>query len=187
MNTIEHLTREQLDTDYAAMDASPQNGGTVELIVARPEADQRSLLNEAELNTEVGLVGDSWLARGSSSTDDGSANPEAQLTLMNSRIAQLVAGDKAHWPLAGDQLYVDLDLSIDNLPPGQRVRIGEALIEISALPHTGCKKFMARFGEDALAFISTPTGKANRMRGVNCRVIEAGRIRVGDRLEKVDS
>jgi hypothetical protein len=167
------------------MERSPQDGGLLELIVARPEIGERLLLDEAELDSRVGLVGDNWLARGSRHTDDGTAVPGAQIALMNSRIAQLVAQDQSRWPLAGDQLYVDLDLSSDNLPPGQRLRLGTALLEVTPEPHTGCKKFSARFGVDALAFISTPEGKAQRLRGMYVVVIEAGRIRVGDRLAKV--
>ncbi len=148
------------------------------MIVARPDVGERKPLEEAELSTEVGLVGDNWLAR-------DTAVPEAQITLMNSRIIQLLTQDREHWPLAGDQLFVDFDISMENLPPGQQIRIGTALLEISELPHTGCKKFMARFGEDALAFISTPEGRAQRMRGVNARVIQGGAIRVGDAVVKV--
>ena len=87
---------------------------------------------------------------------DGSANPDAQLTLMNARVVALVAGERERWPLAGDQLYVDLDLSADNLPPGTRLAVGSAVIEVTPEPHTGCAKFSARFGSEALRFVNSP-------------------------------
>lgn len=161
---------------------SPADEGVVEMIVRRPGVDQREVLQEAELSLVDGLVGDSWRARGSKS---GPANPEAQVTLMNSRIIQLVAQEAARWPLAGDQLFVDLDLSIANLPPGQRLAIGTAVIEISAVPHTGCDKFTARFGGDATRFVNSPEGRQQRRRGANARVVQPGIIRQGDRVRKV--
>jgi MOSC domain-containing protein YiiM len=133
------------------------------------------------------VVGDTWRVRGSSSTADGSPNPEAQITVMNARAAAAFAGDVERWPLAGDQLYVDLDISEMNLPAGTRVRVGDAEIEVSAKPHTGCAKFSARFGADALRMVSTPTGRSLRLRGMNARVTKSGVIRVGDSIERATS
>jgi MOSC domain-containing protein YiiM len=164
---------------------SPADNGTVELIVRRPAVDEREVLTEAWLDVHHGLEGDTWLARGSSRTPDGSANMEAQLTLMNARTAAAVAGERERWPLAGDQLYVDLDLSLENLPPGSRVQIGSAVIEFSEAPHTGCAKFSARFGVGALRFVNSPTGRELRLRGANCRVVVAGIIRPGDLIRKL--
>jgi MOSC domain-containing protein YiiM len=164
---------------------SPADNGTVELIVRRPAVDEREVLTEAWLDVHDGLEGDTWFARGSSRTPDGSANMEAQLTLMNARTAAAVAGDRERWPLAGDQLYVDLDLSLENVPPGTRVQIGSAVIEFSEAPHTGCAKFSARFGVDATRFVNSPTGRELRLRGANCRVVVAGKIRPGDLISKL--
>ena len=158
--------------------------GRVELIAARPAVDERQVLTEAWLDVRDGLAGDTWRARGSSRTSDGGADPDAQLTLMNARVAAAIAGERERWPLAGDQLYVDLDLSLANLPPGSRVQIGSAVIEFSESPHTGCAKFSARFGNDAQRFVNSPTGRELRLRGANCRVVVAGTVRPGDAITK---
>jgi MOSC domain-containing protein YiiM len=138
------------------------------------------VLEVGTLNAADGLVGDDWRSRGSSRMPDGLANPDAQLTLMSSRVAALFAGSEWRWPLAGDQLYVDLDLSEAALPPGTRLAVGGAQIEISPLPHTGCAKFSARFGSAALRLANTPDGRALRLRGVYARVIASGEVRRGD-------
>jgi hypothetical protein len=143
------------------------------------------VLDVGMLDLELGLVGDVWLARGSRSRPDGAANPLAQLTLMNARTAELVTGSRERWPLAGDQLYVDLDLSIENLPAGTRLAVGEAVVEITEEPHTGCAKFSARFGSDALKFVNKPPGRELRLRGVNARVVTPGAVRAGDAISKI--
>jgi MOSC domain-containing protein YiiM len=147
--------------------------------------DEREVVTEARLNIQDGLEGDTWLVRGSSRTPDGGPNPEAQLTLMNARLAEAIAQDRQRWPLAGDQLYVDLDLSRANLPPGSRVQIGSAVIEFSEPPHTGCAKFSSRFGVDALKFVNSTVGRELRLRGANCRVVVAGTVRTGDVIRKL--
>jgi hypothetical protein len=167
--------------------AAPADDGTVELISRRPAVDEREVLTEASLDVNEGLVGDTWLTRGSSRTPDGNAALDAQLTLMNARLAAAVAGERERWPLAGDQLYVDLDISLANMPPGSRVQIGSAVIEFSEAPHTGCAKFSARFGNDALRFVNSPTGRELRLRGANCRVVVAGTVRQGDAIRKLAS
>jgi MOSC domain-containing protein YiiM len=90
-----------------------------------------------------------------------------------------------HWQLAGDQLFIDLDLSEENLPPGTQLAMGTAVIEVTAEPHTGCGKFIARFGVDAVKFVNSPIGQRLRLRGVNARVVRSGRIRVGDSIRKL--
>jgi MOSC domain-containing protein YiiM len=167
--------------------AAPRQLGTVRLIVRRPAVDEREVVSEAQLDVDEGLVGDNWRVRGSSSTAEGAAHPEAQITVMNARAAAGLAGDLDRWPLAGDQLYVDFDISEENLPPGTRVLVGDAEIEVSAKPHTGCSKFSARFGKDALRLVSTPNGRSLRLRGMNARVTKSGTVRVGDRIEPVRS
>jgi hypothetical protein len=175
----------ELELGVDEIKASPKDNGVLQMIVRRPKTETREIINAGEINLENGLEGDNWKARGSSAMPDGSADPEAQITLMNSRVIQLLAGDKENWQWAGDQLYVDMDISIDNLPPHSRIQIGSVILEISAKPHTGCKKFSGRFGIEALEFISTPLGKALRMRGVNAKVIQGGEIKVGDVVKKL--
>ena len=169
----------------AAVEASPRALGRLERIVRRPRVDARELVDEASLDPEAGLVGDSWLARGSRSSPDRRADPAAQLTLMSVRVLAAIEPDEARWPLAGDQLLVDLDLHVERLPAGTRLAIGDAIVEVSAKPHTGCAKFAGRFGVDALAWISTPVGKAHRMRGLNARIVRGGTVRVGDAIRRV--
>jgi hypothetical protein len=183
MRQTDDLTRLEANLDHIRK--APADGGTVELIARRPAEDEREVLNEARLNTRDGLEGDTWRARGSSRTPDGSPDVGAQLTLMNSRVAAAVAGDRERWPLAGDQLYVDLDLSLANLPPGSRVQIGSAVIEFSEAKHTGCSKFSGRFGVDALKFVNSPIGGELRLRGANCRVLVGGTVRAGDAIRKL--
>jgi MOSC domain-containing protein YiiM len=169
----------------ADVDDSPRDRGTLHSIVRRPARDRREVVAQAVLDLETGLVGDDWLARGSSSTPDGRANPDSQLTIMSVRVLQAIEPDEARWALAGDQLLVDLDLSIANLPPGARIIVGEAELVISETPHTGCAKFSGRFGSDALRWINSPLGRDLRLRGVNARVVRGGVIRIGDLIQKV--
>jgi MOSC domain-containing protein YiiM len=164
---------------------APADCGTVELIARRPAVDEREVLTEGWLDVREGLEGDTWRVRGSSRNPDGGPDLDAQLTLMNARAAAVIAGERERWPLAGDQLYVDLDLSLSNLPPGSRVQIGSAVIEFSTPPHTGCAKFSARFGVDALRFVNSATGRELRLRGANCRVVVAGTVRPGDAIKKL--
>jgi hypothetical protein len=164
---------------------SPADAGSVELIVRRPAVDEREVLAEAVLDLAEGLVGDTWRVRGSSRTEDGSAHPEMQLNVMNSRAAALVAVDPQRRPLAGDQLYLDIDLSGENMPPGTRLTLGSAVIEITAEPHRGCAKFAQRFGREALRFVNSPVGCQLNLRGVNAKVVAAGRVGVGDVVRKI--
>ena len=162
--------------------SSPRDHGRVELITRRPEVDAREVLEEATLDPVRGLIGDNWETKPSLAT--GFPNPLAQLTLMNSRVAELVAGERERWPLAGDQLYVDLDLSYENLPPGTRLSVGEAVIEITEEPHLGCGKFAARFGVDNLKLVNSKVGRELNMRGLNARVVSGGTVRPGDAIAK---
>jgi hypothetical protein len=176
---------DELDAGMPGILASPADNGRVELIVRRPAPGQREELGSATLDVDAGLLGDTWSTRGSRRTPDGSADREAQLTIMSSRVVALLAGGPDGWGIAGDQLYVDLDLGAGNLPPGTRLRIGSAIVQVSAVPHTGCANFSGRFGVDALRFVSTPAGKEMRLRGVNTRIVESGVVRVGDAVSKL--
>jgi hypothetical protein len=180
------LTTEELESRLDEILRSPAAEGTVELIVRRPAVDEREVVEEAELDLEQGLVGDNWSARGSKSTDDGSSNRLAQLTLANARAVDLVAaGDRERWALAGDQFYVDFDLSKENIPPGTRLALGTAVIEVSELPHDGCVKFSGRFGNDAHRFVNTKQHRHLNLRGINARLVEAGTVRRGDAIRKL--
>ena len=166
-----------LQDGLAHIAGSPRKEGKVELIVCRPTVDGREVVASARVEPGLGLEGDSWRSRPHPSSD-------AEITLMNARCVAILAGDVDRWPLAGDQLYVDMDLSLANLPAGSRLRAGAVLLEVSDKPHTGCSKFSARFGEEALAFVNSAEGKAMRLRGMNCRVIEGGVVRAGDPIAK---
>lgn len=182
---MKHLTTEELEAGLEEIRRAPTDAGTLELIVRRPSTNEREVLDEAELDAAEGLVGDNWKTRGSSMTANGSAHPEMQLNIMNARATALVAQDRDRWPLAGDQLYLDMDLSVANLPPGTRLALGTAVIEITAQPHLGCKKFVSRFGRDAMKFVNSRVGKELRLRGANAKVVQAGVIRVGDAAKKI--
>ena len=169
----------------AEIGRSPTDRGRLDLIVRRPSVDEREVLQVGELDTEVGLVGDNWLSRGSRSTPDGAADRDAQLNIMNSRCARLIAGSDERVPLAGDQLYLDLDLSPQNLPAGTRLQIGTAVIEVTAKPHTGCAKFTRRFGLAIHRWVNGHVGKQHRLRGICAIVVTSGRIAAGDEVMKL--
>jgi hypothetical protein len=175
---------QELEAGLGTIRQSPTDAGVLELIVCRPQVGAREVLDEGHLDVVQGLVGDNWRTRGSSRTADGAAHPDMQLNIMNARMIALVAQEKVHWPLAGDQLFIDMDLNTDNVPPGTHLALGSAVIAVTAQPHTGCKKFAARFGLEALQFVSTPLGRQLNLRGINARVVHPGVIRVGDVVKK---
>lgn len=185
MSEVTHPTLDQLEAGLDELRRSPKDGGVLDMIVCRPRTDAREVLEEACLDVEQGLVGDNWRDRGSKATADGLAHADMQLNIMNARAAALVARDRGRWALAGDQLYLDMDLSDANLPPGTQLALGSAVIEVTAEPHTGCKKFMARFGKDALKFVNSKVGLELRLRGINAKVVRAGTIRTGDVATKL--
>ncbi len=182
---MRHLTKLELEAGLDDIRDAPKDRGTVQLIVRRPETDKREVLEEASLDLVNGLIGDNWKTRGSRRTGDGSAHPDMQINVMNVRVISLIAQAKENWSLAGDQLYLDLDLSAENLPVGARLEIGSAVIEVTPPPHTGCQKFVSRFGVEAMKFINSELGRELRLRGLNAKVIQSGTVCTGDEARKV--
>ena len=183
---MEHImTMAQLEGGLDHVRQSPLDTGELKLIVSRPRVGERVVQESGELNAIDGLAGDTWKTRGSTSAADGSSHPEKQLNIMNSRAVALVAQTPDRWPLAGDQLYVDMNLGPANLPPGTKLAIGSAVIEVTSPPHTGCGKFSARFGSDTTRFVNSPAGRELNLRGINARVVRPGVIHVGDVVKKI--
>src|SRR5690606_35017030 len=178
---------EELESGLDRIRAAPADSGRVELIVCRPAVGRRRILGEGELTLADGRRRGSGKTPGSSRTPDGSAPPEMQLNLMNVRVIERVAGYRQAWPLAGDQFLVDFDLSKANVPPGTRLALGSAVIEVTAQPHLGCQKFQNRFGKDAVRFVNSDVGKQLNMRGINAKVVTPGVVRTGDMIRKVIS
>jgi len=178
MSNATHLSAEQLEAGLEHLLAAPKQQGVLQLIVRRPGVEQREVISEGSLSLEEGLVGDNW-------SRQPTPDRETQLTLMNSRVIELIAPDESRWPLAGDQLFVDFDLGKANLPTGTRLSIGDAVVEVTAPDHTGCKKFVARFGMPAMLFTNSEQGRQHNLRGINAKVVQPGAIRQGDAVTKV--
>lgn len=182
---VAHLTADQLAAGLPAIRASPPDAGALLWIALRPAPGERQIVDEIELDPARGAVGDSWCVRPSSRTRDHSPHPGMQITLMNARVIALLAPDRAQWAVAGDQLYVDLDLSGATLPPGSRLAVGDATLEVTPAPHTGCAKFTERFGSEASRWLNTEEGRALNLRGIHARVVVGGHARRGDLLHRV--
>lgn len=182
---MRHLSCAELEAGLEHVRRSPRDAGIVEMIVRRPAVDIREVVVSAELDTEHGLVGDTWFERTRKRAAKGKDVAQSQITVMNSRFADLIAVSTDRWSLAGDQIFADLDLSEENLPAGTRLGLGEAVIEVSEVPHTGCTKFSARFGDDAWKFVNSEVGLSLRLRGINAWVVEPGVVSTGDTVRKV--
>jgi hypothetical protein len=185
MDAMDYLDTAALNAGLEHIRAAPTDDGALALIVRRPAEGEREVLESGELSLSDGLVGDTWSVRGSKRTDDGAAHPDMQLNIMNARVIELIARTLERWPLAGDQLYFDLDISAENLPAGTQLGLGQAVIEITNQPHTGCAKFRERFGPDALRWVNSPVGKELKLRGINARVTQPGVIGRGDVVRRI--
>lgn len=183
--TIAHRTMAELERGLEHIRQAPKDGGSLELIVRRPSLGAREILDTADLAAGEGLEGDTWKIRASSRTPDRSPHPDMQLNIMSVRAVALVAQVRERWALAGDQLYIDMDLSEQNLPPWTKLALGTAVIEVTDQPHTGCGKFVERFGVDAMKFVNSPVGRSLRLRGLNARVVQPGTVRAGDMVRKL--
>jgi hypothetical protein len=180
----QHLTEVELLAGLAAIQDSPKDQGVLELIVIRPRENERIVLAECALSARLGAHGDMWAAGCWKTLPDGSPHPDVQITIMNSRCIALLAQTKSRWPLAGDQLYIDLDLSSENLPVGQQLAIGTAILQITDTPHTGCGQFAERYGNEATRFINSPLGKRLHLRGIYAKVVADGLVKTGDSVTK---
>ena len=176
-----HVDLPTLEAGLAALRRTPAGEGVVTLIVRRPVEGAREVLGEAVLDEVEGLVGDRWSAPGG----DDPQRFDTQLTLMNARVAKLIAGEPEGWPPAGDQLYAELSLAESDLPAGSRLELGSAVIEITPEPHTGCGKFIKRFGVDAMKFVNSTVGRELHLRGVNAKVVRGGVVAAGDAIRLV--
>jgi hypothetical protein len=186
MDGIRHFSLSELNERLPWIRESPSDGGELIAITVRTAENERESLERCELSPEGGVHGDSWAKGCWLTLDDGRPHPDVQVTLINVRLLDAIGGDPSRRSLAGDQLCVDFDLNLDNLPVGQRLAVGSAILEITGKPHTGCGKFAARYGADALRFVNGPEGKALRLRGVYAKVIRGGEAAVGDRIAKLD-
>jgi MOSC domain-containing protein YiiM len=185
MSEVRHYSLAELNARLPEVHSSPANPGRLLHIIARPVSEQRELRERSEVTPEAGLSGDRWASSCKRMLPDGRLNPDNQITIMNTRCLAILTDDHERWPLAGDNFLVDFDLSETNLPAGQRVKIGTAVLEVTPLPHTGCSKFSKRFGADALKFVNSPEGTKLRLRGLHVQVVQAGVVAVGDDIEKI--
>lgn len=185
MTTSSHITESEINLGLDHIQQSPTDNGLLRSIVIRPGSDLRVKLQECRLSPEGGTEGDQWAKGCWLTLPDGKPHPDVQIAIINARLIDLLAGSFERWELAGDNLYVDLDLRRDNLAPGQRLQIGECVLEITNEEHKGCDKFRDRFGMDAVRFVNSPLGKQLRLRGIYAKVIQAGIVRVGDTIQKL--
>lgn len=180
-----HLSMEQLQSHLDSIKQSPQDEGVLNAIVIRPVSNERVDMEISVVSPDGGVHGDRWAKQAWLNLPKQELDPKAQITVMNSRAAEVIAQTRERWPLAGDNLYVDLDLSEDNLKAGQRLSIGSAIFEVTPQPHNGCSKFQARFGAEALKFVNSEAGKHHHLRGIYVKVVQAGVIQVNDTISKV--
>jgi hypothetical protein len=179
-----HRTRAEIEAGIGPVLQSPAEGAAVEALFSRPAPGKRLDLPALEVSVSGGIAGDHWSLGCWKTLPDGSPDPDVQVSLMNRRMLHLIAGARDNWARAGNNIIVDMDLSIDNLPIGQRLRVGTAELEIGPVANTGCDFFIERYGRDACVFVNTGIAKQKRLRGVYARVVKDGQIRIGDIIRK---
>lgn len=177
---MKFVTVNELEYNLPYILSSPKDEGRIENIIVRRKKNERELRKEVFLSQERGVEGDRWF-----DLSKGEPDPRRQLTIINSRLIKLLAQNDERMQLAGDNLITDLDLSESNLPVGQRLTIGDVMVEIADVPHTGCSKFAERFGKDAVEFINAPERSSLRLRGVYAKFLNSGLIHVGDIIKKI--
>ena len=180
-----HLTLAELEAGLPEILQAPKDNGTLAAIVIRPEPARTGGTGKLRSQPEAGYAGDNWASGCWKTTYDGAPHPDVQICIMNARCIALIAQDRGNWAPAGDNLFIDMDLTPDNVPPGTQLAIGTAVIEITDTPHNGCESFIARYGRDACIFVNTREGKRLRLRGIYGRIVRDGRLAVGDSARKV--
>lgn len=181
-----HVTTAIIEKQLPYVEASPKDNGVIKLIVVRPKTNKRQILDSCFISYEKGMEGDNWTLGCWKTTEDGSPHPDVQIAITNYRIHEIFSNLDKDRALAGDNLFVDLDLSERNLKAGDRLALGSAIIKITSVPHNGCGKFKERFGIDALKFVNSPIGKQMHLRGIYAKVIQNGIVSVNDTIKKIE-
>lgn len=176
-DSTRHLSTAELEAAFRALPPAPKEAGRLTHIVRRPTKEAREVLQHARLSLADGLPGDGW-------SQKPAPDPAAQLTVMQIGVAEMLANGQS-LALFGDNLFVDLDLAVENLPIGSRLRVGGAVVEVTPLPHDGCHKFNARFGTDALRFVNAKPTRHRNLRGIYWRILEAGDIEIGSAVRVI--
>ena len=185
LSPLRHLTFDELNAGLAHIRASPKEEGRLEAIIARPAPGERRDLASSEISLAGGVHGDHWAKGCWKTTADGKPDPDVQICMMNARCIELIAQERSNWPPAGDNFFIDMDLTPGNMPPGTRLGIGSAIIEVTGIAHNGCASFIERYGRDACVFVNTGEGERLRLRGIYARVVRDGRVSVGDKVKKL--
>lgn len=182
---VRHLTTQEIEAGLPDVHASPKDHGELVAIFTRPAVGERRELQATEITAECGIPDDHWSKGCWKSLENGAPDPDVQISLMSSRFINLIASSRENWGLSGNNIFVDLDLTPENLPIGQKLKVGAAELVITAVPYTGCAKFIERYGRDACVYVNRGLGRDMRLRGVYGRVVKDGYIKVGDKVTKL--
>ena len=180
-----HATRDELDAAIPHILAAPKDGAAIEILCLRPERGQRRFVDEIEVTRAQGIPGERWATQPWLRLEDGRPHPGIQVCVISRRVLDLVWRDREATPHPGDTFVVDMDLSEANLPAGQLLRAGSAVLRVSEVFNDACVKWKVRYGEAAKDWVTAPGHPALRLRGILCSVERDGRIRNGDRLSKI--